>query len=235
MRTGFLRSKSCPPVYRVSAFPASPFFTKGETLVAYLEDWIRNTTELEPTTKLFLHCLASYADAETGVCYPSQETLATAMSVSVRTVQRELRKCLELNLVAVRRRWRKSNVYKVLCLKRQDVSTMPSSDDGREQPPSLEKNVKNGSKNSARQRWVSPREISVLLSDIGEVMGERLLQQNRGFYIKIIRSATATYEIIQECLAHVRRSLLEAQCSEASVHNPSGLFWWKLREAGVSL
>ena len=68
--------------------------------MAYLENWIRQTTELESTTKLFLYALAEFADNQTGECFPStQTTLATAMSMSVATVQRELKKCLELKLL----------------------------------------------------------------------------------------------------------------------------------------
>ena len=209
--------------------------------MAYLEDWIRETTEISPSTKLFLHCLASYADGETGVCYPSQPTLAQAMSMSVATVQRELQKCLELKLLEVRRRWRKSNVYRLLCLKetvpKEELSTMTSSDEVREQPPFVQNNVSNApvDNSSEKTRWVSPREISVLLEDIGEVMGNRLLEQNRGFYVRIIRSANATYELIQECLARVKQSILEAQCTGESIHNPSGLFWWMLKQAGVRI
>ena len=205
--------------------------------MAYLEDWIRETTDLSPTTKLFLHCLASYADGDSGVCYPSQPTLAQAMSMSVATVQRELKTCLELKLLEVRRRWRKSNVYRLLCLKETKLSTMTSSDEVREQPPPLKNNVNNAPVDNSpkKTKWVSPREISVLLEDIGGVLGNRLLEQNRGFYVRIIRSTTATYELIQECLARVRQSILEAQCTGDSIHNPSGLFWWMLKQAGVRI
>lgn len=203
--------------------------------MAYLENWIRQTTELESTTKLFLYALAEFADNQTGECFPAQSTLATAMSMSVATVQRELKKCLELKLLEVRRRWRKSNVYRLLCIKKPELSTMTSSDEGREQPPLVQNNVSNAVDKPIPKKWVSPKEISVLLEDIGEVMGNRLLEQNRSFYVRIIRSVTASYELIQDALRFVKCSILEGECSGTRVNNPSGLFWWKLKEAGVRI
>ncbi len=218
-----------------SASLVNPFFSGGDAL-AFLEDWIRKTTELEPTTKLFIYALADFADAETGECWPSQKTIATAMSMSVATVQRELQKCLELGMVEVRRRWRKSNVYRLLCVKRPELSTMTSSDEVREQPPQKFNNVRNAVDNRSKPRWVPPQEISLLLADIGDVVGDRLLDQNKGFYMRIIRSATSTYEIIQDCLRMVKISILEGEVGSGSkVTNPSGLFWWALRQAGVRI
>ena len=34
--------------------------------LAFLEDWVRQTTELESTTKLFVYALAEFADNQTG-------------------------------------------------------------------------------------------------------------------------------------------------------------------------
>lgn len=202
--------------------------------MAYLEDSIRSNPHFSSTFKLFLHSLASYADPE-GICYPSQQTLATAMSKSVATVKRCLEEALELKLVEVRRRWRKSNVYCLLCLKQVELSTMGSCDEPREQPPSVQNNVMNAVDKPSPKKWVSPQEISVLLQDIAETLGQNLLEKNRGFYIKIIRSATATYEIIQDCLRLVKCSILEGELNGQVVHNPSGLFWWTLKQAGVRI
>lgn len=203
--------------------------------MAYLDDSIRNTSELSSTTKLLLHTLSSYADPD-GVCFPSQATIATAMSMSVATVQREIKTCLELKLLEVRRRWRRSNVYRLLCVKKLELSTTTSPDAVREQPPFVQKNVSNAVDNPAPKKWVSPKEISVLLSDIQEIMGTNRLEQNKGFYMRIIRSATASYELIQDCLRRVRCSILEAEIGSGDVvKNPSGLFWYLLREAGVRI
>ena len=148
----------------------------------YLDDHIRNSADLSPTIKLFLLTTASYADSR-GICYPSQGTLARAMSMSRATVKRCLRECLELKLLEVRRRWRKSNVYRLLCLKPVQLSTMGSPDEPREQPPLVQDNVTRNAvdNHSQKPRWVSPREISILLADIGETLGEQLLEKNRGF------------------------------------------------------
>lgn len=198
----------------------------------YVNDAIRNNAELSSTLKHFLLTLASYADHD-GVCFPSQQTLAQAMSMGVRTVQRCVREAVELQLLSVRRRWRKSNVYRMLCLKPVKLSTMPPNNGGTEQPPSFENNVSNAVDKSPPKRWVSPREVALLLDDIGEVMGPNLVEKNRGFFFKIIRSTT--YELFQDCLARVRQSILEAECTGDSIRNPSGLFTWMLRQAGAPI
>ena len=119
----------------------------------YLDDHIRNTTELSSTIKHFLLTLATYADHR-GVCYPSQSTLATAMSMSRSSVQRCLKACLELRLLEVKRKWRKSNVYKLLCCKELKLSTMASSKEAREQPPFVQKRLTGKVVGS----WKSPRD-----------------------------------------------------------------------------
>ena len=157
------------------------------------------------------------------------------MSMSPRTVKRCIREAVELKMIEVRRRWRKSNVYRLLCLKQIENSTMGPQDGPREQPPFLKPNVTNAVDKPTLKKWVSPQEIHVLLEDIGETLGTRLLEQNRGFYMRIIRSATASYELIQDALRFVKCSILEGQCTGDLVRNPSGLFWWKLKEAGVRI
>jgi Helix-turn-helix domain len=202
--------------------------------MAYLEDSIRNTSELSSTLKLFLHTLASYADPE-GVCFPAQRTIAHAMSMSIATVQRCLAESVELKFLEVRRRWRKSNVYRLLCVKKPSLSTTTSFNEAREQPPLVIKNVNNAVDKPAPKKWVSPKEIGILLQDIEETLGKGLLEQNKGFYVRIIRSAAASYELIQDALRFVKCAILESQLTGNLVTNPSGLFWWKLKEAGVRI
>jgi hypothetical protein len=196
----------------------------------YLDDCIKNSNELSSTTKLFLHTLASYADKR-GVCYPSQTTIAQAMSMSLATVKRCLQECLELRLLEVKRRWRKSNVYKLLCLKKIQFSTIGSNGEPREQPPLVQNNVQSDERNKVltaeKLRWVSPREISLLLQDIQEVMGSTISERNRGWFIKIIRSCS--YNSIQDGLKYVKQSILESDILGTAIHNPSGLFCWYLR------
>ncbi|MFC1836804.1 helix-turn-helix domain-containing protein [Thermodesulfobacteriota bacterium] len=178
------------------------------------------------------------------VCWPSQARIAEFMGslmglggpCSIRTVQRALREAQELQLVSVRRRWLRSNIYTVLCLEERQLSTMATPECQVEQTTLIENNVSNAvDKSSSRKKWVAPNEIHLLLDDIGEVMGERLLERNRGFYVKIIRSATATYELIQDALRFVKCSILEAEVSGGEITNPSGLFWWRLKEQGVRI
>jgi len=204
--------------------------------MAYLEENIKNSSELSSTTKLFLHTLASYAD-KGGICYPGQKTIAQAMSMSLATVKRCVQECLELRLLEVKRRWRKSNIYKLLCLKKIQLSTMGSNAEPREQPLSVQNNVKGDERHKLstgeKPKWVSPREIGLLLQDIEEVMGSRISERNRGWFIKIIRSCS--YEGIQDALRYVRQSILESEVLGTVIHNPSGLLTWTLRKAGAPI
>ena len=197
--------------------------------MAYLEDSIRNNPHLSSTTKLFLLTLATYADKE-GVCWPSEPTIATAMSMSVATVQRELKKALELGLVEVRRRWRKSNVYRLLCVKKPELSTMTSPDEVREQLPSVQENVRNACGKRLCESKNPWRIAKVILSDICEAM-PHLVEKNLGWF-KVI-SQKCSYEAVQQVLHELRCRLLEAEVgSTEPIRSPSGWFTYRLRELG---
>lgn len=133
----------------------------------YLADSIKSTSELSSTIKLFLHTLASYAGTD-GMAWPSQRTLAKAMSMSIPTVQRCLKLCIELQLVEVRRRWRKSNVYRLLCCKPVKLSTMTSLDDAREQLALKNYKRLNGAVNKSLVKAKSPSDIRYILEEISE-------------------------------------------------------------------
>jgi|GEM_PF-3757948 len=202
--------------------------------MSYLDDSIRNTAELSSTIKHFLLTLSTYADT-TGVCWPSEPTVARAMSMSTSTVKRCIKECLELRLLTVRRRWRKSNVYRLLCVKETKLSPMGPSDEPREQP-SLKNNVSNDPVDnffSKNQRRVSPREVQVLLEDIRDVMPSRVMERNTGWFIKIIRSTSQN--MLHECLARVRQSILESEFTGEAIRNPSGLLTWMLRSEGAPI
>lgn len=96
-------------------------------------------SNLSKSDKHFLLTLDSFAD-KLGRCYPSQKTIAEYMSVSVRWVKKLLAHCLELGLVKVKRRWRKSNVYTLLCRVPLPTSSMGNCT-SRENRPHIKNNV----------------------------------------------------------------------------------------------
>ena len=65
--------------------------------------WALQTQTGSPSTKLTLLGLANYAD-ENGVCWPTQERLAKETEQSIDTVQRRIKKLVEIGLVRVERR-----------------------------------------------------------------------------------------------------------------------------------
>ena len=196
-----------------------------------IPDDIQFNRSLSITIKSFIRALAHHC-GDKNVCWPSQQRIAEFMNCSTRTVRRMERQAIELRLIEVRRRWLKSNVYTVLCLEERKNSTMGTECCPVEQNTQVQNNVETGSKESPKQRGVSPREIHLLLGDIQEVMGPHIMQRNRGWFIRIIRHTT--YDLLQQCLSVVRQSILEAQCGSGEVvQNPSGFLTWLVRRAGV--
>lgn len=192
----------------------------------YLEDSIKTSSELSSTTKLFLHTLASYAD-KNGICYPGQRTVAQAMSMSVATVKRCVQECLELKLLEVKRRWRKSNVYKLLCLKSVTLSTMGSLTEPREQPEFNKERF-----NAPKQRlWKSPAEIQVLLQDMEHFFGYEVAERNRGWFYKIAKTIEDSW--LYETLSWLRQVMMESDIAGNPIQSPSALFTWKLRVDGA--
>ena len=171
--------------------------------MAYLDSWVRKTTELSSTTKLFLYALSEFADNQTGECYPSQGTIATAMSMSLSSVQRCLKECLELNLVQVKRRWKKSNVYKLLCIKKPELSPMTSLSEAREQPPSQEN--KTFKQRSFSSNWKDPSEVQSLVAEIERITKD---YHSKGAFFLIAREVSEP-EIYQAL--SITRSKLQEQ------------------------
>jgi len=193
----------------------------------FLNHSIRHNPHLSSRIKSLLYALCSYANAE-GICYPSQETLALATGLSVRTIRRALTEAIELQLVEVCRRWYRSNSYRLTCIQKPKLSTMRSQCPiNSEQPTDLRNNVSN----VCKKRYVQPQEIGLLLNDIGEVVGYETSERNHRWYRKLIR--LCTYESLQDALSFVRRSVLEGDVLGNQVRNPSGLMLWYLRKQGL--
>lgn len=200
----------------------------------YLTDSIRSTSELSSTFKLFLHTLASYSNTD-GTCWPGQRAIAQAMSMSIPTVQRCLKLAIELQLVEVRRRWRKSNVYKLLCCKPVKLSPMTSLDDVREQPDSKKNQRLNGSVDRLPLKPKSPHDIRYLLEEIADskLFGRKTLARNRGWFIRIAKYVEES--TIYESMSWLKQAVHEAQCSGSEIKSRSALFTWYLRQRGAPI
>ena len=168
-----------------------------------IERTILKSTEIDHTTKLFLHTIASYCN-ESESCFPSQKDIASLMSTSIRTVQRCLRLCLELGLVEVRRRWRRSNIYKVKCLVQKKLSTMATRMAQENKPPSVHKNV---SKLTPSIR-ISKGEWKMTFEDAEEVLGKDTTKRNKGLIITLMRQYGV--DSLCECLRWLKNRMLEA-------------------------
>jgi DNA-binding transcriptional MocR family regulator len=188
---------------------------------------IIKSSELDKTTKLFLHSIASFCDPS-GECYPSQKTLAEYMSTSVRTVQRCLRLCIELGLISVRRRWRRSNIYKVKCLVKQKLSTIATRMSQENKPP---KNYKNVSTKNALK--VPKQEWKLCFQDSEEVLGKEVTQRNRGWLSVLIQKAGV--DLYLESLRWLKSTVLMSEAEGNPVYSPPALQTWYLRKNGVQV
>jgi predicted transcriptional regulator len=187
---------------------------------------ILDSSELDKNLKYFLQTLASYADIN-GRCFPKQETIAKRMGVSARSVRYYLRQAVELKLVSVKRRWKRSNIYRVLCLvKKLSTNRKQTS----EQNIST-KNFKNGSMKNAFK--IPKQDWRICFEDAQEVLGRQTAKKNKGWLSILIRKAGS--DLFMESLRWVRSMMLEGQASGNPINSPGGLQWWYLRKQGVEV
>jgi predicted transcriptional regulator len=188
---------------------------------------ILDSSELDKNLKYFLQTLASYADIN-GKCFPKQETIAKRMGVSARSVRYYLRQAVELRLVRVRRRWRRSNIYTMLCLVKAKLSTM--------RKPASEQNIstlnKNGSKQKTHQN-IPKQEWKLCFEDAEQVLGKATAKKNKGWLSILIRKCGA--DLFMDSLRWVRSQMLEGEVSGDAVTCPGGLQWWYLQRQGVEV
>ena len=142
---------------------------------------------------------------------------------SARTIRRALKECIELQLVEVRRRWYRSNSYRLTCIVKKLSTVRPPCPLNSEQPTEINKNVLTQSKT----RYVDPKEVSLLLGDIAQVVGPKATERNMRWYQKLIRCCS--YDALQSAISFVRSAIAEAQFSDKPINNPSGLLLWFLR------
>ena len=78
--------------------------------------WACEQQDLKPTTKLVLVQLASFQNARTGKCYPSQKTLCRACGLSLSALNTHLRSLEDRGLI---RRQRRTSPRTGACLSTQ--------------------------------------------------------------------------------------------------------------------
>ena len=195
----------------------------------YLDDCIKKSSELTSTFKLFLHTLSSYADHQ-GFCWPSEREISLAMSMSISTVKRCIREAVELRFLEVKRRWKRSNKYRLLCLKEVKLSTMGPCDEPREQPPFVQKRL---TAKVVKSSWKSPREIQIILEDATEVLGEAVVTRNKGWLWKIAQAVEESW--IYEALSWVREAIQIGESTGDYIEKPCALLTWRLRTMGAQI
>lgn len=136
-----------------------------------LEKNILQTSELTKIQKHFLLTLDTFCDPN-GKCWPSQATIAQRMSVSVRYVKKILSQLVELKLISVKRRWRKSNVYHLLCRVKKRLSTMGNSN-SQENRPILKNNVNGNAVDKFHKRKASDLELVREIENITRTTKDR--------------------------------------------------------------
>jgi len=188
---------------------------------------ILDNSEIPRQTKYFLQALASFSDAQ-GKCWPSEERIGKRMGVSSRSVRKYLRQAVELQLVKVKRRWRKSNVYRLLCLAGRGLSTMRNQ--------RSEENRSNINKNGFKIKTpckIPKVEWKLCFEDARQVLGEKVTKKNRGWLTILIRKAGA--DLFLDGLRWVRSQMLQGEAEGKPVHAPGGLLTWLLRKQGVEV
>ena len=193
-----------------------------------LTDDIVLNPNLSKTLIDFLRALEYHINTD-GVCWPSRERIAAVMRCSVRSVSRCIREALELKLIAVVRRRRRSNVYQLLCGKVYPQASLdvPPRRHAEQTTSFLKERSGNGFK---KKPW---KEVALIRDDISELMGPDLAQQNRGWFTRIAQ--LAPYETVQDALRTVRQAILEQEVGGPMVHSPSGLLTHLLRKAGAPI
>lgn len=193
-----------------------------------LTDDIVLNPNLSKTLVDFLRALEYHVNKD-GICWPGRERIAAVMRTSVRTVSRCIKEALELKLIAVVRRRRRSNVYQLLCGKvypQQSLDVPPKRHV--EQTSFLKERSGNGVK---KKPW---KEVTLLWDDISKVMGPDLAKKNMGWFVTLARKCS--YEHIQQAIHELRCKLLEAEVgSGEALRSPSGWFTYRLRQLGAAI
>jgi len=194
-------------------------------MVRLTDDIILNPN-LSKTLVDFLRALEYHVNAE-GTCWPGRNRIAAVMRCSVRTVSRCIKEAVELSLIEVRRRKRRSNIYTLTCAEiypQKNLDVPPNRHP--EQASVLKNNVLNGTSTTP---WKSPAEINLLIQDLTETFGDEITARNRGWFYTI--AAKVQDSLIYESLSWLRQTLMESEISGRSIESPSALFTWKLRQA----
>lgn len=191
-----------------------------------IPDSIETASWLSINEKSALRALAAHC-GRTNTCWPSVERIGRFMNRQCRTVQRTLKRLLELKLISIMERPGKTHLFKVLCLEeRRPINTPATVPTDEQTRRDLNTNVRD----KRLEKFVSPREISVLLADLEEVVGTETATRNRAWFIRIIRACG--WDLIQAGIQALRSRMLEAMITDDVVRSPSAWLTWYLRHSG---
>lgn len=189
-----------------------------------IEKQILQSSAITKIQKHFLLTLDTFSD-RSGRSWPSQETLAQRMSVSIRYVKKILRQLVELGLIKVKRRWRRSNVYYILCRVGRGLSTMGNC--GAQQNRSND--YKNGSSRNGLKK-IPKEDLKICFEDSEAILGKRVAVKNRGWLITLIR--TMGSDAYLEALRWLHSTITMGEAEGKSVASPGGLLTWYVRKMG---
>lgn len=187
-----------------------------------IERNILDSSEIPSSVKHLIRALNEFTDTE-GKCWPNQETLARRTSLSVRTIRYSLKLAIELKLVSVRRRWRKSNVYKVLCLQKVNPKKIIHNEAMVSQGNNPINFIRTFEPKTTR---INPREMKIVFEDSEQVLGSEITKRNRGWLITLMQKVGV--DAVCEGLRWLKNRMLEGAMTGEVIRNPGGLLKWRL-------
>lgn len=185
----------------------------------FIDKSILDSQDIPGYIKSFLLHLVQYADHK-GECYPSQEDIGKRMRKTPRMIRYYVRYCVEMKLIKVRRRWLCSNIYTILCGKK-NLSTMRKSVADKQPTKEYKSTL------PLRERMNS-KEFKICLEDSKDILGDTVFKRNRGWLYQLIK--VSGYDIYLECLRWLKTQMLMGVCDGKPIDKPGALLTWKIRQ-----
>lgn len=174
--------------------------------------------DLPINLKNLLRCLASHCGTRT-VCWPGERRIAAYMNCSTRTVQRYLRMAIDGGYVEVKRRYLRSNLYRLKCLVER-VAT-PSC--------RIEQSIQE--KRTSERVDSKDHDHTNLLREFRAVMGKHVFRRNIGWFKRLIR--TIAHDTLVNGIEYVKSAIRDSEDSHEKIKSPSALLTWFLRKVGA--
>lgn len=141
------------------------------------------------------------------------------MNCSVRTVQRYLRIAIDEGYVEVKRRYLRSNLYRLKCLVERVATPSCRIEHPIQENTTFERVEFQDSGNTD------------LLKEFRAVMGKHVFKRNLGWFRRLIR--TIASDTLANGLAYVKSALRDSESSHEKIKSPSALLTWFLRNVGA--